>query len=156
MDKYEQRTAKFFAAMDRVRRAWHSVVPCREISKSQFATLMAIKHYGSGEKTSVTMSALAAVMNQSVPALSQRVRDLERMGYVERVPDEKDRRISGVCLSMEGNDILGVARKRIRDIMDRAIDELGPENAEKLTELLSLLAGAFEKAVSESRKESAE
>ena len=37
---------RFFAAMDRMRRAWGEVTPCPELSKSQFSTLLTLRHGG--------------------------------------------------------------------------------------------------------------
>lgn len=155
MDERENQAADFFEAMDRVKRAWKRVTSCGEISKSQFGTLMSIWHHGvqaarNGALSAdepISLSALVAVMNQSIPALSQRVRSLEDMGYVERVPDKNDRRVSGVRLTEEGKEILLLARGRLNGIMLQAINELGSENAEMLINLLSELAGAFEKIV---------
>ena len=71
-------------AMDRIRRAWKNASPSETLNKSQFFTLMTLHNKGTdvfGGKCPhvdpyepMTLSALAKAMNQSMPAVSQRIR----------------------------------------------------------------------------------
>ncbi len=154
MDKPKTESVELFRLMDRVRRAWLSVTPHETLNKSQFATLLAIFRKSGqcseaeGEQScSITPSALADAMHQSRPALSQRIHALEELGYVERVPDPTDRRVAGVRLTKEGVQVLSRAKERFDGILFRAMEQLGPENAETLVMLLAELADALEAAV---------
>ena len=154
MNTEKDQAAELFRAMDRVRRAWHGVIPCKTLSKSQFGTLLSIFHHGmaaekDGKNGVISMSALAAAMNQSVPALSQRVRGLEDMGYVERVPDPADRRVIGVRLTPEGTEMLKKAREHFNGILSKALEEMGPDLSGQLVSLLSELAMSLEHAVAD-------
>ena len=83
-------------AMDRIRRAWKNASPSETLNKSQFFTLMTLHNKGAdvfGGKCPhvdpyepMTLSALAKAMNQSMPAVSQRIRRLEELGYVCLTP----------------------------------------------------------------------
>lgn len=153
MDCHEIQTTELFRSMDRVRRAWHSVSPCDTLSKSQFGTLMAIYHFeiaqqSDSEPQLVKLSALANSMGQSLPALSQRVKLLEDIGYVRRIPDPSDRRIMGIQLTDEGKEVLFLARQRFDSILSDASNHLGAETSDKLISLLNQLAEALELAVS--------
>ena len=112
MENDTSRALQMFLTMDRMRRAWSEVIPCAGVSKSQFATLMVILYggrppHGAGllsatlpppeESAGVSLSEVAAVMGQTVPALSQRVSRMEALGYVERLPHPTDRRAAACC-----------------------------------------------------------
>ncbi len=153
MDCHNIQTAELFCSMDRVRKAWHSVIPCDTLSKSQFLTLMTIYHYEKPQQNEalsrpVKLSALANSMGQSLPALSQRVKLLEDMGYIRRIPDPDDRRIMGIQLTEEGIQVLFIAHKRFDSIISDTAEYLGAETYDKLISLLTQLAEALELAVS--------
>lgn len=112
-EKGSEDAFRLFSSMDRLRKAWKGLSPCRELNKSQFATLRTVSQLGTGSKEPcfqetrpVPLSALASAMGQSLPSLSQRITALEEMGYVKRVPDPDDRRITGVSLSPSGQKLL--------------------------------------------------
>lgn len=141
-----------FEAMDRVRKAWKGVVPCSRLSKSQFGTLMVL---ASGSKepgavpgrdpfTPMTLSELAGIMGHSLPALSQRISLLEGMGYVERVPNPSDRRVTGLRLTPEGLQLLESARDDFVRKLDFVMERLGPQGAADLLRTLEQLARTLE------------
>ncbi len=155
MDGCENKTTDLFHAMDRVRRAWHSVTPSKALSKSEFGTLLSIQRQsGQTDKAGeaegvrpVSLSELAGVMHQSVPALSQRIRCLEAQGFVTRVPDPGDRRVCGIVLTEEGDRILRVAHRHFIGILSDALDQLKPETSRQLIDSLTELADALETSV---------
>src|SRR5579862_3519812 len=77
------------------------------VSPHQVALLVAIK-YAPG----VTVGELAADERVSTAAMSKRVSRLERDGYVERTPSEKDRRCVGLTLTEDGRRTLRRVRSR--------------------------------------------
>ena len=100
MEEKQLRSMQLFRLMDRMRRAWTVFTPKPEISKSQFGTLLALRHGGKRPCEDkecrnrdpfepMTLSELAKIMNQSMPALSQRISKLEGMGYVQRMPTRR-------------------------------------------------------------------
>ncbi len=153
------RAADFFRVMDRVRRAWRDLTPCDSLNKSQLRTLMEISRQTqrleqeTGKSTGVPLSVLASSMNLSLPALSQRMRTLEDLGYIERVPDPSDRRVIGLRLTCEGEQSKKEAHERFNLLLTDTLDRLGPENSRQLIELLSLLAQAFEDAGRQDREQ---
>ena len=153
MNSLNGRAADLFRVMDRVRRAWRNLTPCDSLSKSQLGTLMEISRHTermqneSGKSLGVPLSVLAGTMNQSLPALSQRVRALEELGYVERIPDPTDRRVIGVRLTAEGEKSKADANDRFARLLTDTLDRLGTENSQQLIELLGLLADSFEQTI---------
>lgn len=143
---------RFFAAMDRMRRAWGEVTPCPELSKSQFSTLLTLRHGGRkpvnretrAPFTPMTLSELAGAMGQSMPAVSQRITRLEEAGYVERRQDEKDKRTTWIRLTPRGLALLESARQEMMDRMNQLVSQLGEEDLETLFRLLDKLAASLE------------
>ena len=156
MEQEKNRTSELFRVLDRLRKAWFSVVPGQTLSKGQFFTMRQITHL-SGCVTPggppVALSALANTMRLSLPALSQRVRGLEERGYLERVPDPNDRRVTGVRLTLEGVRVMSEAKERLDVILSQSLEQIGPENADLLIALLAQLAESFEKAAIQSEEE---
>ena len=62
------------------------------------------------------LTELAANARMTLPAMSELVDDLERLGIVERRPDPSDRRAKLICLTDAGWDAMRTARRIIADI----------------------------------------
>ena len=153
MEEWKTKSLRIFQQMDRTRKAWHNIAPCPEVSKSEFATLMTIAHGGAPmhsaamhgqEPQSITLSALAAVMHQSLPAISQRVTILEEQGYLQRHQSLADRRVTAVSLTESGRALLQKAHTQFALTMDRALHTMTTEEKSMLMELLGKLADALE------------
>lgn len=157
MEKDVSQPTRLFTVMDHMRRVWQNLRPCPDLTKAQFGTLMVLSSGGHPPATATTppcaedrpvmsLSAVASVMGQTLPSISQRVSALETMGYVERVPDPSDRRVSGIRISASGVALLNRAKKAMGERIEAAIDTLGSENLELLLNLLEQLAAALEAA----------
>ena len=160
MKKDVSQTTRLFTVMDHMRRVWQNLRPCPDLTKAQFGTLMVLAN---GEKKPgpedphpclpgrpvMSLSAVAAAMGQSLPSNSQRISALEGMGYVERVPDPSDRRVSGIRISASGISLLEQAKSDLGARINAAIDTLGGENLELLLNLLEQFAAALDAAAEE-------
>lgn len=161
---------EIFRQMDRMRKAWEHVSPSKKLNKSQFGTLFALARLSGGREQClvcetpaqgegaassepavkpVTLSELAAAMHQSLPALSQRVTVLEEKGFVERVADPADRRVTGLRLTETGRSEMDIAFRRFSGILSQAAGRMGRQNMQKLLQLLGELADALNKAADE-------
>lgn len=182
MQEPKRELDEMFRQMDRMRKAWEHVNPSRKLNKSQFGTLFALarlsgareKHAacggaaqgenmprcgeaGYGEAAAqaakpVTLSELAAAMHQSLPALSQRVTALEEKGFVERVADPADRRVTGLRLTETGRGEMDAAFRRFSGILSQAAERVGRQNMCMLLRLLGELADALNEAAGEAGK----
>lgn len=151
MEQKADRSGRLFVAMMRMQRAWQNITPCAGISKAQFATLMVLQRGGRPmhapvpeEPSPVTVGTLARVMNQSLPAMSQRVTILVELGLVERVADQHDRRVSAVRLSAEGARFLRETWTSLRRQMEQAFSTLQDDDFETLLRLLDKAANQLE------------
>ena len=110
----------------------------------------------SGERqaaNAVTLSELAAAMHQSLPALSQRVTVLEEKGFVERVANPADRRVTGLRLTQAGHGEMDAAFRRFGGILSQAAGRVGKQKMRLLLQLLGELADALNEAAQEADRE---
>jgi DNA-binding MarR family transcriptional regulator len=87
----------------------------------------------------IRMSDLAAAEQVRLPTISRLVSELEREGYVERVPDEKDGRVQRVRATHEGRALLDAGRaRRVRELAE-ALAALTPVEQRTLADAAPLL-----------------
>ena len=74
---------------------------------------------GDGDRS---LSELAALLGMTLPGAGKIVDEMERHGYVERRPDQVDRRVKHIALSRRGRDALAAARAFHRRFEERLSD----------------------------------
>lgn len=167
MQTMESGMGELFRQMDRMRRAWQDVSPSKRLNKSQFGTLFALAHLSRGGKAEecarsgeeakpVMVSTLADAMHQSLPAISQRVTALEEKGFVERVADPADRRVTCLRITAEGRREMDAAFRQFGGILSRTVERVGERDMQTLLRLMGGLADALEQAARETRAEETE
>jgi DNA-binding MarR family transcriptional regulator len=91
------------------------------------------------------LTELAGQARMTLPAMSELVDDLQRLGIVERRPDPSDRRAKLICLTDAGWEAMETARQAIAQIEAEYAQLVGPkrfeEAAQTLAELLRGLDG---------------
>jgi DNA-binding MarR family transcriptional regulator len=94
------------------------------------------------------LTELASQARMTLPAMSELVDDLQRLGIVERRPDPSDKRAKLICLTDAGWEAMRTARRAIADIEADYARLVGPEGfetaAQTLDQLLRGLAGPNE------------
>lgn len=160
MEQPTERSGQLFTAMMRMQKAWQNITPCAGVSKAQYATLLLLRRGGRphptppgkphprqaspGKPPVMTVSELARTMNQSLPAMSQRISGLEELGLVERVADRHDRRVSAVRLSARGAAFVDEAWSVLRQQMEQAICTLQSDEFELLLRFLDQVTEQLE------------
>lgn len=155
------RSLELLREMDRLRRAWKLAIPNTGINKSEFFTLYTLRHPNgssltcdlcSGEQPApMTLSTLAKAMKQSMPAVSQRISKLEELGYVQRVPDEHDRRTIWIHLTEAGNDLFQTTGAEMLGKLEHVLQRLDTQDgvsAQLLIQAFHSLALAVEEEFS--------
>jgi DNA-binding MarR family transcriptional regulator len=82
---------------------------------------------------------LAELAGMTKQAVGEVVADLERLGYVERVPDPEDRRAKIIRLTGRGWEAERTARRIFGEIEQRWTEEIGQERMAQLRETLELV-----------------
>lgn len=83
---------------------------------------------------------LAAQLGITQQSVSEMVDALERMGYVQRHPDERDRRAKLVTFTDRGWSCIRAGIAAVEDFERQWADQIGPQRAEALREALELIA----------------
>jgi DNA-binding MarR family transcriptional regulator len=86
---------------------------------------------------------LAQLAQVSKPTVVYLVNDLERLGYVERIPDPADGRAKLVCLTERGTGAQQAAREIIAEIEQDWAELLGADDFAVLRTLLQRLHDAL-------------
>jgi DNA-binding MarR family transcriptional regulator len=84
---------------------------------------------------------LAADANLTRQAMNYLLGQLESLGYIERRPDEDDRRGSRVHATERGEQLITVGRAAVRALEDEWAGALGPQDLETLRDILTRLNG---------------
>ena len=73
------------------------------------------------------LSELAGMARMTLPAMSELVDDLQRLGIVERRPDPADGRAKLICLTDSGWEAMRIARRVIGEIEADYAERVGQE-----------------------------
>lgn len=85
------------------------------------------------------LSELAAQARMTLPAMSELVDDLQRLGIVERRPDPHDKRAKLICLTDAGWQAMRTAHRVIADIEADYARRVGPDRFEATAQTLDAL-----------------
>jgi DNA-binding MarR family transcriptional regulator len=86
-----------------------------------------------------TISSLASSLGMTQQGASKQVGDLERLGYVERIPVPGDQRARKVRLTTAGRAVLDGGRKARADIESQVSDRVGAEAVQTAKVVLASL-----------------
>jgi DNA-binding MarR family transcriptional regulator len=89
---------------------------------------------------------LASQARMTLPAMSELVDDLQRLGIVERRPDPSDRRAKLICLTDAGWEAMRTAQQIIGEIEADYAGLVGRERFEASAQTLDALLGALSSA----------
>jgi DNA-binding MarR family transcriptional regulator len=111
------------------------------ISMPQFKSLIAVVSAGAG---GISVTNLGSELSIGQPSASLIVDQLERLGYVERIPDTVDRRRVYVTATALGMQVTGELRHGRRSTFAAWLAKVGQEDAEALAHGLRSLAMAVQ------------
>jgi DNA-binding MarR family transcriptional regulator len=89
------------------------------------------------------LTELGAMARMTLPAMSELVDDLERLGIVERRPDPTDGRAKLICLTEAGWDAMRTAREVIAEIERECAELIGERRFEATARALDALLRAL-------------
>ncbi|CAL9328920.1 MarR family winged helix-turn-helix transcriptional regulator [Streptomyces sp. enrichment culture] len=104
-----------------------------DISLSQARVFQRIAPQGS------RLAELAEASQVSKQTIGSIVDQLERAGYVRRVPDPRDARARLVTITARGHELIELSLPVVRDIQGKWTAHLGPERTRQLRQALESL-----------------
>lgn len=102
--------------------------------------------------SSNTMSHMARRLMVTSGTLTTNISRLEKKGYVERYPDAKDRRIVRIRNTPKALDVLKIHDEFHKNMIDKAIGDLGLDKNEVLNETLENILEYFSDEYSDQTK----
>ena len=145
-------------AINRAHRAWKKADLQTNINRSQLFTMITLRNQSADRHEAVdcdsqypfyamTLSELARAMQQTMPAVSQKITKLTEIGYVKRTPDNSDRRTVWISLTEKGNTAVEENRKILFQHMEHVIslmERQDPQSVEQLIDNCNRLADAVQ------------
>lgn len=105
-----------------------------ELPPTRLAHLSTIERQGP-----LTLGALAGIERVAPATVTKVVNHLERLGFVVRRRDEADRRVVRVQVTAEGKERLRTTRTRKTAWLAQRLDELAPDELERVAESMDVL-----------------
>lgn len=150
-----RRTLRFQTVFSRLRRSIVGMAgPEREVSRGEYLALSEIAHCAAASETEdqgVPVSALVA-RGGSAPAVSRLLRTLAQKGLIERSPSKQDRRRVDVRIAPRGREVLAQTRGHFTAALERVVERMGEQDADRLLSLLEEFCAAAE-TIQETEKE---
>lgn len=141
-----------FANMQQMHRAgaskFHSLMGQQDISLSQMELLITVKHL-----QPVSAKVIAARMRLTPGAVTQLMEGLEAKQYIERRPDENDRRITNVHLAESGKQKLKALWERRKAMMHKVMESLDDEELAVMLRVQRKILEHIEACAAEAQKE---
>lgn len=128
----------FVAQIHRFEMMMHRSKPTHELPPGMFMTLLTIGKmmHIQGTVEGIPVSDLTKELEQTRPAISQKLNILEEKGYIIREQSKTDRRCMMVRVSERGCMVLSDARGQFRKYLVQLNKKMGAEKLQVLTELL--------------------
>ncbi len=114
---------------------WMQVFKDTGLKGAEMQTLMIIAYFGGIYNINtepVPVGALAAKLELSNPATSQKISALEEHGYIERTFSKNDKRAVCVCLTKKGKQKVLQIRNKFTTILQKATLKYGKEKSRQL------------------------
>lgn len=140
-----QNAARLLESMERTHLMWRRLAPPPPLSRGDFALLTFLHTLEQQGKPAATVGMLAREMKQSPPGISQKVSWLEKQGYLQRHPDEEDRRLTYVELTARGRAVASETLQGLMATLENALEGLGPGKAQTLLGLMEQLTHGLDR-----------
>jgi len=132
--------AEYEPLVARTRRALAGVWHDRKVSKTTLFVLMQLEMHGP-----IPMSRLAGLLDAGLSNVTGIVTRMEELGLVERVRDERDRRVVQVRATPRGSEMVQELEAIRRQHLRQLVVELGPSDRQACLQAFRALRGAADR-----------
>jgi DNA-binding MarR family transcriptional regulator len=136
--------AEYEPVVARMRREMAAIWHDRSISKMGLVVLMQLEIHGP-----ISMSRLASLLDVGLPNMTGIVDRMEEQGLVERVRDERDRRVVLVSATRRGHELAEELESIRRQRLAELVTALGPTDRQTCLRAFRALREAAERLDSE-------
>jgi len=99
-----------------------------------FSWLILIEQYDNP-----SMSDLGKTLNISKTQMTTKIDELVNVGFIERVPDENDRRVLRIVLTTEGKNHIKKSHKTVTESMNQLLSPLDHKELEELSKSIETI-----------------
>lgn len=128
IDKLELELAIFVRRTEATRIAF---LKYKDFNRSIYLLLLKIEKYGP-----ISVKALADDFQLDISTMSRQTSSLESKGFIKRVPDSKDARVSLFEITSIGHEQLNEVKSERREFYNEFLNEWSDEDKSRFTELL--------------------
>ncbi|GAB5539530.1 MAG: MarR family transcriptional regulator [Salibacteraceae bacterium] len=82
---------------------------------------------------------LGPMMGMEPTSLSRTLKSMEEKGWIEKLPDSDDRRITRICLTEEGKRLRGISRKTVVGFNQKLLDQIGEKRFQSFKEVIQII-----------------
>jgi len=132
--------AEYEPIVARTRRALAGIWLDRKVSKTTLFVLMQLEMHGP-----ISMSRLAGLLDAGLPNVTGIVTRMEELGFVERVRDERDRRVVLVTATARGGEMVQELEAIRRQHLRQLVVELDPSDRQACLQAFRALREAAER-----------
>lgn len=153
MYKVTDKAKELWYTTNRLKKAWQECIKEKDLHVGEFMTLRSIYKLGQDEKNSlgVKTSDIGESLCMKKPATSKMINNLEDKGYVNRVSDKRDRRITYVNLTEKGIKLFEQHKIKMTNYTNKIIDKMGKEDMETFLILLNKFSDSIEDILDEEK-----
>lgn len=110
--------------------------PLLKLKQSEIRVLFCIKDISDKREGSSTISEISKQLLVTSPTVTELVKSLSSKGYLERMTNSKDKRVSDLKLTDKGEEIVEKVFASYTSFFNGLVDKLGEEKSVLLIELL--------------------
>lgn len=136
-DRHHETVVQLLQAVMRFNRGEFRQRVVEGLKLSEMGLMVLLMRHVEPGTPGLKVSEISAMLRVTSPTVTQFVKALEKKKWIERTPDEADRRVVRIKLSEEGRDVILQARKAAINTFKGLVDHLGIEDSQKLSELLN-------------------
>ena len=134
---------QLFEAVLKLKKQSHVNFKLKDIYAGEFMALRTIhklKQKNDENSIGVKTSDIGNCLFMKKPATSKMLNNLEDKGYINRLSDKKDRRVTYIDLTERGEELLEKHHRQMVDYTNRVIHEMGEEDMKTFIKLLNKLS----------------
>ena len=141
--------SSLFRQLQNVRRQWDLFVPPPPLNRSDMMMLGLVDHLYSHDEKDITVSQLARLTHQTLPAVSQKISSLESQGLIRRVTSKCDRRSARIEPTKKGVQMSQDAQNEFFGRLQRALELMGTDNVQQMLDLMGVFSNSLESVLKE-------